>query len=179
MQPAFQNDQEFSNLSATQTYRVEDTVRPTSEREVIDVVETAARNGELVRPSGGRHSWAFSVMSPTDSTEEAKVKIVDTRFLLDPRAEGRPIGLGFTFRENVPKDWRAVDPDEGGAATLIAVPPGINQSQLANLAAAQGRGLPVSGAIKDSIRVGGFLTSGCHGTGHSPPVHPPRELTQF
>lgn len=141
---------EFKNLSELLVVPVQNIVKVTTEADVISLLNERDNSGQHIvyRPFGGRHSWAPSV-TLASQTRATKTILLDTSEL---------------------KDRKGPQMFQIGGEHYIRMGPGVTQDEMANAAALKGRALPMTGAVQQSIRVGGFLAAGCHGTGDSPPV---------
>eukprot|EP01038_Epipyxis_sp_PR26KG_P014948 gene14948-20108_t len=139
--------EKFQNLAMTIEFPINDIYMPVNEEDVVQILHKLRNERYAVfRPYGGKHSWAPSVTSSFSA--ERLVIMIDTAHM-----------------QSHEKRLVAVN-----GKSCIAIGPGFTQGQMAKLAAENGRCLPVTGALQESIRVGGFLASGCHGTGNYPPV---------
>eukprot|EP01038_Epipyxis_sp_PR26KG_P007207 gene7207-9835_t len=139
----------FQNLSVTINFPIKDIYMPCSEDDVIQILlDPRYQNNAVFRPHGGKHSWAPSVTSQFSVNTDTPVIMIDTAHMQEHKE-----GLVFV-----------------NGKSCLAIGPGFTQGQMAKLAAQNDRCLPVTGALQESIRVGGFLASGCHGTGDYPPV---------
>ncbi len=144
--------QVYNNLAESHQRVSKFIIKVKSEAELIEKfkVYLAQEPHAVFRPFGGRHSWA-----PTVLTEDEKdVFLIDTS------------ELGYKRDTFVPLQ---IDNN----CFLVPAPPSFTQSDLANYVSSLHPPLCVypTGAVKSSIHLGGFLNSGCHGSGiNLPPV---------
>jgi FAD/FMN-containing dehydrogenase len=130
----------YVNLAKTIIVKVDNKCEPTNELEVIKIIEDY--KDYLIRPYGGTHSWAPSVVSDYDAKDGNKrILVMDTSKLKNNKMEIVQIGDDKCLRMG----------------------PGETQGSMAEFAVKHGQCFPVTGALQTSIRVGGFLASGCHG----------------
>ena len=143
--------EKFQNLSKTLDIPIQSLFVPRNENDVRQIIATnLTQNSKncIFRPYGGRHSWAPAVVSENDS----KVVLLDTSQMKEP--------LKYV-----------TVPTNDTTLHLLRMGPGVEPGQMAALAARNSRCLPETGALQLSIRIGGFLAAGCHGTGKDlPPV---------
>lgn len=133
-----------------------ETLSPHTEEELIQQLKHHLKQDQKVifRPFGGKHSWAPTVLSESDPP----VVLINTSHLGAAKQDFIPIKL---------------ESKESINSYLIPCPPSFTQQDLANYAKSRNPALSVcpTGAVGQSIRLGGFLNSGCHGASVKlPPV---------
>lgn len=142
----------YNNLAESDKRNAKKIIAVTTEEELIEQLnnELKANPKAIFRPFGGKHSWSPSVLS----NDEPDVILIDTSQLGSKRNDFVPIQLEQNY-------------------FLIPAPPSFTQEDLVNYASTRTPALSVhpTGAVKTSIHIGGFLNSGCHGSGYNlPPV---------
>lgn len=138
----------FVNLAKTITVKVDNKCEPTNELEVIKIIKDY--KDYLIRPYGGTHSWAPSVVSNYDANVNNNNHHPYKPILVMDTSTGK--------LKNFKMEIVQIGNDK-----CLRMGPGETQGSMAEFAAQHGQCFPVTGALQTSIRVGGFLASGCHG----------------
>src|SRR5581483_4002210 len=135
----------FNNIAGSCERKIEGYYKVETEAEVIALLQRENKADVVFRAAAGRHSWSPTVLDPTDKN----VFLVDASSLGTKREDFIPISLNHNHY-------------------LIPAPPSFTQRELCDYANSLRPQLSVcsSGAVADSIRIGGFLGSSCcHGSG--------------